>query len=338
MKKHIIFALALTAMMGFTACNSDDPMDATSKHVYGENEAPYLRTNTQATASYSLQFALASIDEPQYIDLKQCATIFHRNLNMTLDEALNALDNGTVVMYNILPSRGCWDLTPPNCGTSGWNYSKYGIAGDPADAMASVELDRESKKLVVKMFGDPAAGDLLSMNIGFAKPNGKDFDEYCRVAIDLVVTDPGTVVTTVTLPASGGYASDKISFDEFKDDIEYSMKMTIDRFCEIADDPDVMALTMEDSDGNWLTGYGYTAGSALSYWLGSDFKPTGWDGAGWPNNTFFIETYAADDRGVWIGTSAANNVAGSYPIRFNYSLVDDPDTFVEFVVTVNVSD
>lgn len=337
MKKYIISALALTAMMGFTACNSDDPMESTSKHVYAEGEAPYLRTNTQATASFSLQFPLASIEEPQTIDLKQCASIFHKNLNMTLDETINALENGTVVMYNINPSRGCWDLTPANCGLSGWNYNSYGIAQDPAEAIASVEFDADAKALVVKMFNEPAVGSIVNVHLGFAKPNGKDFDTYCRVSIDMAVTNPGTVITSVNLPQSGGYQSTTISFDDFKEDIEYSMKMSLDDFCAIADDSSVLAMTMEDANGNWLTGYNYTAGSALSYWLGADFKPTGWDGSGWPNNTFFIETYG-EDRSVGIGTSAANNVAGSYLLRFNYSLVDDPDTFVEFIVTVNVSD
>jgi len=43
MKKAYIYIVGV--LLGFTgvSCNSDDPMDATEKHVYTEGEAPYLR-------------------------------------------------------------------------------------------------------------------------------------------------------------------------------------------------------------------------------------------------------------------------------------------------------
>lgn len=42
MKKNILLAFCCCSLLAFTAC-SDDYNDATSKHVYGENENPYLK-------------------------------------------------------------------------------------------------------------------------------------------------------------------------------------------------------------------------------------------------------------------------------------------------------
>ena len=47
MKKNILLALCCCSLLAFAGC-SDDYTDATSKHIYGENENPYLKTNTNA--------------------------------------------------------------------------------------------------------------------------------------------------------------------------------------------------------------------------------------------------------------------------------------------------
>jgi len=50
MKKNILLAFCCCSLLAFTAC-SDDYNDATSKHVYGENENPYLKIDTEAQIS-----------------------------------------------------------------------------------------------------------------------------------------------------------------------------------------------------------------------------------------------------------------------------------------------
>ena len=50
MKKNFIYALIACFTLSLAAC-STDPEDATSKHVYGENENPYLKTNADAVVS-----------------------------------------------------------------------------------------------------------------------------------------------------------------------------------------------------------------------------------------------------------------------------------------------
>lgn len=48
MKKIFLYTMLACMAVSFGSC-SDDPMDATEKHVYGENENPYLRTDASAT-------------------------------------------------------------------------------------------------------------------------------------------------------------------------------------------------------------------------------------------------------------------------------------------------
>ncbi len=97
----------MASMLAFAgvSCNSDDPSDASTKHVYAEGEAPYLRTNAAATTALEMDFQMVKIDQPQYIYLKDYAPIFHKNLNMTVDEAIAAIENGTAVFANIKTSR-----------------------------------------------------------------------------------------------------------------------------------------------------------------------------------------------------------------------------------------
>lgn len=57
MKKNFIYALIACFTLSLAAC-STDPEDATSKHVYGENENPYLKTNADAVVSTKAEFPI----------------------------------------------------------------------------------------------------------------------------------------------------------------------------------------------------------------------------------------------------------------------------------------
>lgn len=324
------------------SCNSDDPDKATSKHDYAKGDfAPYLRTNAAASAGMSMQFPLASIEEPQYIYLKDYAKLFHENLNMTVDEAMNAYDNGDIVLYNIAVARGRWDLTAPTCGDNGWYYTNASqVTDNPSEAVAKVEFDRKDEKLIVSMINEPNAGTVLSLNLGFAIDNGHNFDNYIRLNPSIVVTDPGKVITSINLDGSVGYDYKAISYDEFAEDIEYSMQMSIDDFCEMVDDASQIIMLMEDATGNWLWDYADmsvgTTNGAQGYWLDANYLPCYWDGAGWDANTFNIESYGADDRAVYPMLSSTGAPAGSYLLRWVFVLVEDNSRNVEFIVTINV--
>jgi hypothetical protein len=57
MKKYIISAFILSVCCLLPAC-SDSYEDATSKHIYGEDESPYLRIDQAATVTTNIEFAV----------------------------------------------------------------------------------------------------------------------------------------------------------------------------------------------------------------------------------------------------------------------------------------
>ena len=92
MKKNFIYALIACFTLSLAAC-STDPEDATSKHVYGENENPYLKTNADAVVSTKAEFPISRL-EAKTVKLTDYAEKFHTSLGMTVDETLAALSNG----------------------------------------------------------------------------------------------------------------------------------------------------------------------------------------------------------------------------------------------------
>ncbi len=70
MKKTYLYSFIAALAFAGVGCNSDDPADASEKKVYAEGEAPYLRTNNEATVTASRVFSVVDIDAPQYVYLK----------------------------------------------------------------------------------------------------------------------------------------------------------------------------------------------------------------------------------------------------------------------------
>lgn len=230
MKKLYIYALA--AVLGFAgvSCNSDEPADATSKHEYAKDESPYLRTNTAATATAYRVFNVSTIDEPQYINLKDYASYFHKNLDMTVDEVMTAFGNGEVVMYNINTSRQRWDLTNPNNGEYGWYYTTGGqVATGDASAAFSSEFDRENKRIILHAVNGPGAGTVTNLDLGFAKVNGKDFDDYVRFTIQIEVKDPSIVEVSGIVPA-GDWAGWGLEFTAIDAELQAALGLTAKEF------------------------------------------------------------------------------------------------------------
>ena len=71
MKKNILYIAMACLALGFTAC-SDDPEDAVEKHVYGPDEAPYLRADASATIAVNAEFRKGHVS-PKTIYLKDYA-------------------------------------------------------------------------------------------------------------------------------------------------------------------------------------------------------------------------------------------------------------------------
>ena len=95
MKKNILYIAMACFALGFTAC-SDDPEDAVSKHVYGPDEAPYLRTDADATIGVNAEFRKGHIS-PKIIYLKDYAEQIQTKMKMTVDDMLAGVESGKVV-------------------------------------------------------------------------------------------------------------------------------------------------------------------------------------------------------------------------------------------------
>ena len=61
--------------------------DACSKHVYSENETPYLRTDASTNISKSIEFRKGHIAQ-QTINLKDYAETIQTKMGMTVDDML----------------------------------------------------------------------------------------------------------------------------------------------------------------------------------------------------------------------------------------------------------
>lgn len=227
MKKNFIYALIACFTLSLAAC-STDPEDATSKHVYGENENPYLKTNADAVVSTKAEFPISRL-EAKTVKLTDYAEKFHTYLGMTVDETLAALSNGSVVFYPINISKNCWNRTAPTKGTNGWYYNTAGGVCDAASGIASIELDATKKELVLNVLETASVGTIMSINVGFAINNGADFDDYIRFSFDVTVTDPSKIVISGTL-AAGDYAGFSINFADYADAIEPCIGLSVDEF------------------------------------------------------------------------------------------------------------
>ena len=313
MKKNLIYTLIGCFMLAFAAC--DDIEDATSKHVYGENENPYLKVNAAATVTTSLKFPVARF-EPQTLNLKDYAAKFHDYLGMTVDEAVSALADGSVVFYNINSSKGSWNKAAMTKGTTGWYYNTAGGVSEKENAIASLELDKDAKTLVVSMIDGAPVGTSLNLNVGFAL-NGPDYD-------------PGRIIVTDNIP-TGDYASFQIDFADHENVIVENLGMTLKEFTAACKDSegDIALYMVDNTTGAWDKESAYTAGgSGISYWLDANCKVTTWNTAGF---TLFVET-SDDGSFVAIGRAPAIASGTKINIRFVYASKSDDSKFIEFIV------
>ena len=151
MKKNILLAFCCCSLLAFTAC-SDDYNDATSKHVYGENENPYLKIDTEAQISAT--GALEVNGEHSYtVKLSDYAAKFEEKMGMSVDAVIDGLSTGETVFYPINTTRNQWLKTAYNKNDAGWyfNSANQPCAQDDAACKASVVLDKTNKELVFEL-------------------------------------------------------------------------------------------------------------------------------------------------------------------------------------------
>ena len=277
--KKLTYILTSCFIFIFAAC-SDDIEDATSKHVYSENENPYLKADAGATVTASMEFAVGHF-EPQTVNLTDYDDKFQEKMNMSADQVINGLKDGSIVFYNINVSRTSWDKTETTKGTTGWYYnSAGGIASDEDTKLVSLDIDTEAKTLIVNAEEAATAGTVMTFNVGFAV-DGPDYDTYVRFSFNVSITDPSIIITSITIPAGENYPSTGIYLNQYAETIHTCMGgMSVQ---EVMDNLDYNADIQEATDG---TIHMYVV----------DPTTTEWDET---------SSYTAEDPGYWLNAQGA---------------------------------
>ena len=326
MKKNILYALVACLAFSFAAC-SDDPLDATEKHVYGQNENPYIKTNTAATITVAKQeLPVQNIDETLEIKLADYAEKFQTIFGMTVDQAISGLSNGSIVFYPMNMGRNIWERnSAPTKGTYGWHYNSANGVGKASDAAYSVELDVAKKALVIACNENTPLGS-YTFNVGFAKDNGENLDEYVRINGSFTVTDPSKIVLSEEIPFS-------IDFKDHKDAIELCTGLTIDEFieeitysCNNRKNGNTWAMYLVNKDGSWDKTCNYTA-NYLGYWLTENAEVTNWG----VNSCFYVETQT--NGTINFGYFTDEDSGKEVKVHFVYADVEDDSKCIEFIIT-----
>ncbi|MDA3879976.1 MAG: DUF4859 domain-containing protein [Prolixibacteraceae bacterium] len=330
MKRNILYLLIAFITLTFVACE-DNVDDAVSKHVYGEDENPYLRADVNARIAPTVEFEIGRF-APIVIKLDDYAEIFQEEMGMTVDQVISGVKDGSVVFYNINVSRNVWDKTAPTNGSTGWYYNSAGGISTSVDYKAILDFDMNAKTISLNIHPDAKAGDMLSFNVGFAI-NGDNYDKYARFAFDVAVTDPSLIITTVSIPA-GDYANAPIDLTKYADIIEYNMKMSLDEFLAALDANEggtIHMYVIDTENEAWDDTSSYT-GNAPGYWMNNLGQVCAWNTEGF---SLFAETWIADKK-LAIGRAPGINAGTTFKIGIGYKDTEAEDRFFRIIITATL--
>ena len=327
MKKNILLAFCCCSLLAFTAC-SDDYNDATSKHVYGENENPYLKIDTEAQISAT--GALEVNGEHSYtVKLSDYAAKFEEKMGMSVDAVIDGLSTGETVFYPINTTRNQWLKTPYNKDDAGWyfNSANQPCVQDDEACKASVVLDKTNKELVFELTeGGITAGTVLALEVGFAK-NGPDYDNYVRFTLNASVTDPTVAVLSLTF-AEG--AAHTVNLSDYQENIEAVFDMPYADFVSAIAENDGIKFSLFDITTGAVKDMGehYTA-NAPGYWMNAAGDYINWGVDGFAS---YIEYYS-DDEACGIGYNADLPSGTNGQFTVGWVNTNDTSKFFRLIVT-----
>ena len=351
MKKNIILALCCFSLLAFTAC-SDDYNDATSKHVYGAGEDPYLKANENAHVSDTLKvnisnkvgnfkINIADATAPLVVDLTEAkhAAVFEQQLGMSLDAALQGMDDGSIVFYPINVARNKWVKMEPNAPTgTGWyfNSASQPCAADDADAQVTVSLDKSAKTLTVTPLATARGGVSLATNVGFAK-NGPDYDEYVRFSAVYGIEDPTAVTVDYTFSYAGSLdyiLPDRVEGGivtsyRYGENIRDIFNMEWAEFKDALQNGDIEFQLLNPEDGSKLDG----GGIDKVYYLNlAGAKVANEQAEDWAVTIRYEEDAVNGDK---ITIPYNTNLAYGTTGKLKFGFIDTADASKRFVFTVN---
>lgn len=307
---------------------SDDYNDATSKHVYGEDENPYLRIDATTQVNVSADFEVNG-NHSLAVDLSEYSDIFEEKIGMSLDNVISGLDDGTTVFYPINTTTNQWLKTVYNKDDSGWYFNSAGqpCSMDDSNCKAFVTLNKDAKSLNVGLSeGGISAGTVVSINVGFAK-NGPDYDTYMYFTFAISVTDP--TVAVVSVDFEGGNAV-TIDLSEYQENIESSFDMSYADFISAIAENDGIKFSLFDVTTGAVKDMGenYTA-NAPGYWMNAAGDYINWGVDGFAS---YIEYYS-DDEACGIGYNADLPSGTNGQFTVGWVNTNDTSKFFRLIVT-----
>lgn len=297
MKKIFLIAMMACAVFGTMTSCSDDYEDASKPHVYGETENPPVKGSdaNMVTASMKMKQAEAGT-EVKIVDLSVYSDKIQEQLDMSLDEAIAGLGNGTVRFLPVNPARRVWDKTAANAGDNKWYLTSAGTVASSEDAAATMEFLPTSKEVKITLTQNATTG-IVPVTFGFVKTDNSAYPVNFRCQALVTVTDASVCDVELTVP-KGGYASTFFKFSEIAKNIDFAFG--IKDLKELAKGLDtespVYNVYMMDAKGNLNGGPGKYTANGAGYWLTETFDIVNWGKEGF---AMFIEpnNYDYDDNG-----------------------------------------
>ncbi len=325
--KFYIPAVAAMLLFSFSACE-DDYSEASSKHVYGETENVPLKGSDAANGTTSVTLR----EDPVTVSLADFDEPIKAAMDMTMDEALAGIDNGTVRFYVVNPNRRVWDKTPANCGDNTWGISAQGSVTGADNAAYTVKFDRNAKTLTYALGPAAVSGTVGSIVVGFVKIDGDStFPVNFRIACSVTVPDKSMVEVTGTIP-TGDYSAYSINFADYAENIEYALGVT--DLTGFAKDLDTgggnkYIMYLLDGSGNRFGGDGQYTANGLGYWADASNNVTTWGADGFHH---FVELAPWDDEtedyatnGGIMNIGRAPGVASGEEVNASFVLVPRSD-------------
>ncbi len=333
MKRNLFYIMLSCLLFSMVACE-DNIEDATSKHKYGEEDSPYLRSDVTSTITSEIAFEVGRF-APFVIQLEDYADLFEDKMNMSVAELITGLENESVVFHNINIGRRIWDKTSPTKGTTGWYYNSAGgiTTVDDEFQTTSLDFDKTTKTITIDINESAKAGTILSFNVGFAI-NGSDYDDYLRFAFNVSVTDPSLIISSVSIP-DGNYSADPINLTDHAETIEYNLGLSVEEFLaqlDVNEGGTIKMYVINLETEEWDITSSYTANGA-GYWLNNLGEVCSWGDDGF---SYYVETNQ-DEQIINIGRGEdlSPTEEGKEPkIGFGYKDTTDETKFIRFIVTV----
>lgn len=264
------------------------------------------------------------------LSLSGYAYEIEHNLGLTMEQFRKAVEDETIELCIVDRKTGTWKsagYTANGLGywldsdmeVTGWNGAGY-----PANAIF-IETDGD----VAYIGRADGIVNEATFDLSFVYRLKDEPGKYLRFNVE--VTCPVYVaeveirvdghVIDAKVEIVGEYNATMIPYGDILEVLSAQLATpTVEDFVAGIQSGEISMYMIDPVTGEWLTTANKTAGGIAGYWLGEKLTPVGWDGAGYPAITVFIETYEAD--GIGIGSAPGVESGMEFKANFVYARSD----------------